>query len=130
MIGSNNYMGLTHDPRILEAAKAALDQVRQRQHRQPVPQRQPRPARPARGGPGRLGRQAEGPRVQHGYQTNLGTIGALVGRNDTVFLDKLDHACIQDGARLGWGEIKRFRHAELDHLEQQLAGAPTRSAAS
>ena len=56
-----------------------------------------------------------------GYQTNLGTIGALIGRTDTIFLDKLDHACIQDGARLGWGEIKRFRHAELDQLERQLA---------
>jgi 8-amino-7-oxononanoate synthase len=121
MIGSNNYMGLTHDPRILEAAKAALFKY----------------------GSGNTGsRFLNGNLDLHdqleedladwigkpaalvfstGYQTNLGTIGALIGRTDTIFLDKLDHACIQDGARLGWGEIKRFRHAELDQLERQLA---------
>ncbi|MDX1390673.1 MAG: pyridoxal phosphate-dependent aminotransferase family protein, partial [Acidobacteriota bacterium] len=121
MVGSNNYMGLTHDPRILEAAKAALEKY----------------------GSGNTGsRFLNGNLDLHdqleedladwvgkpaalvfstGYQTNLGTIGALIGRTDTVFLDKLDHACIQDGARLGWGEIKRFRHAELDQLERQLA---------
>jgi 8-amino-7-oxononanoate synthase len=121
MIGSNNYMGLTHDPRIIEAAKKALDKY----------------------GSGNTGsRFLNGNLDLHdeleeiladwigkpnalvfstGYQTNLGTIGALIGRTDTVFLDKLDHACIQDGARLGWGDIKRFRHAELDHLEKQLS---------
>ncbi|TFG66181.1 MAG: pyridoxal phosphate-dependent aminotransferase family protein, partial [Gemmatimonadales bacterium] len=121
MIGSNNYMGLTHDPRIIEAAKAALDKY----------------------GSGNTGSRflngnldiidqleedladwlgkPKGLVFSTGYQTNLGTISALLGRNDTVFVDKLDHACIQDGCRLGWGEIKRFRHAELDHLEKLLA---------
>jgi 7-keto-8-aminopelargonate synthetase-like enzyme len=55
-----------------------------------------------------------------GMQTNLGTISALVGRNDTVFLDKDDHASIVDAARLGWGRIKRFRHNDLEDLERQL----------
>ena len=123
MIGSNNYMGLTHDPRIIEAAKAALDKY----------------------GSGNTGSRflngnldiidkleddladwlgkPKGLVFSTGYQTNLGTISALIGRKDTVFLDKLDHACIQDGARLGWGDIKRFRHAELDHLEKLLVKA-------
>jgi len=123
MVGSNNYMGLTHDPRIIEAAKQALDRY----------------------GSGNTGsRFLNGNLDLHdkleedladfvgkeaalvfstGYQTNLGAIGALVGRNDTVFLDKLDHACIQDGARLGWGEIQRFRHADYDHLERLLDAA-------
>ncbi|MFQ5746130.1 MAG: aminotransferase class I/II-fold pyridoxal phosphate-dependent enzyme [Gemmatimonadota bacterium] len=121
MVGSNNYMGLTHDPRILEAARAALDKY----------------------GSGNTGsRFLNGNLDLHdrleadladfvgkeaalvfstGYQTNLGTIGALVGRNDTVFLDKLDHACIQDGARLGFGEIQRFRHGDLKTLDRMLA---------
>jgi len=120
MVGSNNYMGLTHDPRIIEAAKAALDKY----------------------GSGCTGsRFLNGNLDLHdqleedladfinkeaalvfstGYQTNLGTIGALIARNDTVFLDKLDHACIQDGARLGFGDIQRFRHADIDHLERLL----------
>jgi 8-amino-7-oxononanoate synthase len=123
MVGSNNYMGLTHDPRIIEAAKRALDTY----------------------GSGNTGsRFLNGNLDLHdqledeladfvgkeealvfstGYQTNLGSIGALIGRNDTVFLDKLDHACIQDGARLGFGDIQRFRHADLDHLERLLASA-------
>ncbi len=123
MIGSNNYMGLTHDPRIIEAAKEALDKY----------------------GSGNTGsRFLNGNLDLHdqleedladyvgkeaalvfstGYQTNLGTIGALIGRNDTAFLDKLDHACIQDGARLGWGEIQRFRHADFEHLEKLLDAA-------
>jgi 8-amino-7-oxononanoate synthase len=123
MVGSNNYMGLTHEPRILEAAKQAL----------------------YRYGSGNTGsRFLNGNLDLHdqleeeladfvgkeealvfstGYQTNLGAIGALVGRNDGVYLDKLDHACIQDGARLGFGDIHRFRHADMDHLERLLAAA-------
>lgn len=123
MVGSNNYMGLTHDPRIIEAAKQALDKY----------------------GSGNTGsRFLNGNLDLHdqleedladfvgkeaalvfstGYQTNLGSIGALIGRNDTVFLDKLDHACIQDGARLGFGEIQRFRHADYEHLEKLLEAA-------
>jgi 7-keto-8-aminopelargonate synthetase-like enzyme len=54
-------------------------------------------------------------------QTNLGTISALVGRSDVVVLDKLNHASIVDGARLGWGETKRFRHNDLTDLERTLA---------
>jgi len=121
MIGSNNYMGLTHDPRILEAAKAALDKY-------------------GSGNTGSrflngnldihdqledelaafVGKEA-GLVFSTGYQTNLGTIGALVGRGDTVYLDKFDHACIQDGARLGFGDVQRFRHEDQDQLEHLLS---------
>ncbi|MDT8435732.1 MAG: aminotransferase class I/II-fold pyridoxal phosphate-dependent enzyme [Gemmatimonadota bacterium] len=121
MIGSNNYMGLTHDPRILEASRKALETY----------------------GSGNTGsRFLNGNIDLHdrleeelaaftgkeaalvfstGYQTNLGTIGALIARGDTVYLDKLDHACIQDGARLGFGTIERFRHEDYGHLEKLLA---------
>jgi len=121
MVGSNNYMGLTHDPRIIEAAKAALDRY----------------------GSGNTGsRFLNGNldlhnRLEHelaafvgkesalvfstGYQTNLGTLGALIGRNDAVYLDKLDHACIQDGARLGFGDVQRFKHNDFQMLDRMLA---------
>jgi len=120
MIGSNNYMGLTHDPRILEAAKDALDRY----------------------GSGNTGsRFLNGNLDLHnlledrlaeftgkesalvfstGYQVALGSIGALIGRTDTVFLDKFDHACIQDGARLGFGDVVRFPHGDLDRLRRLL----------
>ena len=45
-----------------------------------------------------------------GFQVNLGTIACLVDRRDVVYLDKQDHACIIDGARLGLGDIRKFRH--------------------
>jgi 7-keto-8-aminopelargonate synthetase-like enzyme len=56
-----------------------------------------------------------------GMQVNLGTISALVGRNDVVILDREDHASIVDGARLGWGEIKRYRHNDVRELERILS---------
>jgi len=120
MVGSNNYMGLTHDPRILEAARDALEKF----------------------GSGNTGsRFLNGNLDLHdrleveladfvgmeaalvfstGYQTNLGTLGALIGRSDTVFVDKLDHASIQDGVRLGLGRVQRFNHGDFANLDRML----------
>ena len=55
-----------------------------------------------------------------GMQVNLGTVSAVVGRGDTVILDKDDHASIVDGARLSWGNIERFKHNDLADLERVL----------
>ena len=43
-----------------------------------------------------------------GFQVNLGAIACLVSKGDTVYLDKQDHACIIDGARLSFGDVKKF----------------------
>jgi len=56
-----------------------------------------------------------------GYQANLGLISGLVGRGDLVFLDKLDHASIVDGAKMSFGETERFNHGDLDQLELRLS---------
>ncbi len=61
MLGSNNYLGLTHHPKVLEAASRALCPLRVRLHRQPLPQRHPRPARPARALACRVPRQGRLP---------------------------------------------------------------------
>jgi 8-amino-7-oxononanoate synthase len=120
MIGSNNYLGLTHDPRVIAAAQAAI----------------------AKYGSGCTGsRFLNGNTDLHdlmeirlaaltgkeaglvfstGFQTNLGVISTLVGRTDSVFIDKLDHASIVDGCRLSAGETVRFRHGDLDDLEAKL----------
>jgi 8-amino-7-oxononanoate synthase len=120
MIGSNNYLGLTHHPCIVEAAQAAIKKY----------------------GSGCTGsRFLNGNMDIHelleerlaglmeteaalvfstGYQTNLGVIGTLVGRNDRVYLDKLDHASIVDGSRLSYGEVIRFKHGDLEGLRRQL----------
>jgi 7-keto-8-aminopelargonate synthetase-like enzyme len=57
-------------------------------------------------------------------QVNLGTISSLVGRGDTVILDKDDHASILDGAKLSWGETKRFARNDMGELERILAKLP------
>jgi 8-amino-7-oxononanoate synthase len=59
-----------------------------------------------------------------GMQVNLGTISALIGRGDSAVLDKDDHASIVDGTRLSWGEMKRFRHNDMEDLEKVLGGLP------
>jgi 8-amino-7-oxononanoate synthase len=122
-LGSNNYLGLTHDPRVLEKAERAGRQY----------------------GTGCTGsRLLNGTLDLHekleaeladfmgkeaalvfstGYQTNLGVIAALVHRGDAVILDKLDHASIVDGAKLSAGTTYRYNHADLGALQRALERA-------
>ena len=121
MMGSNNYLGLTHHPDVLAAADAALKKY----------------------GSGCTGsRFLNGTLDLHeqlevalaeftgkeaclvfstGYQANLGLVSGLVGRGETVYLDKLDHASIVDGAKMSYGEVVRFNHGDLTGLERKLA---------
>jgi len=120
MLGSNNYLGLTHHPKVIEAATAAMKKY----------------------GTGCTGsRLLNGTLDLHeklesdlaefvgheaaivfstGYQTNLGTISALVSRDDVILIDKLDHASIVDGCTMADGEMLRFRHNDLSDLEAEL----------
>jgi 8-amino-7-oxononanoate synthase len=55
-----------------------------------------------------------------GYMANLGVITALVGRGDAVFEDRLNHASLLDGGLLSAAKFKRYRHADVDHLKEQV----------
>jgi 8-amino-7-oxononanoate synthase len=123
MLGSNNYLGLTHDPRVLEQAEQAG----------------------RRYGSGCTGsRLLNGTLDLHdqletelaafvgkqaalvfstGFQTNLGVIATLAQRGDTLILDKLDHASIIDGANLSPATVYRYRHADLGSLQRALERA-------
>jgi 8-amino-7-oxononanoate synthase len=125
MVGSNNYLGLTHHPRVLEAARKAL----------------------VRYGSGATGsRLLNGTLSLHdeleqrfaeffgkeaalvfttGYQANVGTIGALLGRDDHVFLDRLDHASIVDGAQISRGIVHRYVHNDTASLGRALGSVPS-----
>jgi 8-amino-7-oxononanoate synthase len=120
MLGSNNYLGLTNHPRVKEAAAAALQKY----------------------GSGCAGsRFLNGTLDVHveleeklaslvgkekalvfstGFFANLGTISTMVGRGETVIVDRTDHASIIDGCRMSFGNVRKYRHQDMDHLEYCL----------
>ena len=124
MIGSNNYLGLTTHPAVRQAAIEAI-------------RRYGTSCTGSRFLNGTLELHLELERrlaefvgteaalvFSTGYQTNVGTISALVGRGDFVVTDKDDHASIVDGCRLAFGEMRRFRHNDMAHLERVLTKLP------
>ncbi|MGE3537391.1 MAG: aminotransferase class I/II-fold pyridoxal phosphate-dependent enzyme [Candidatus Tectimicrobiota bacterium] len=120
MVGSNNYLGLTNHAKVKEAVINAVKKY----------------------GTGCTGsRYLNGTLTLHvdaeerlatfmqresallfstGYQTNVGTISALVGKGDFVITDRLDHASIVDGCRLSFGKALKFRHNDMEDLERIL----------
>ncbi|HLA98171.1 MAG TPA: pyridoxal phosphate-dependent aminotransferase family protein [Anaerolineales bacterium] len=124
MCGSNNYLGLTTHPKVRQAAIDAVNlygtsctgsrfangtlELHEQLERELAEW---------------VGKEAA-LIFTTGMQTNLGVISALVGRGDIVILDKDDHASIVDGARLSWGEMKRFRHNDMADLERVLSNNP------
>jgi 8-amino-7-oxononanoate synthase len=127
MIGSNNYLGLTTHPKVRTAAKEAIDRygtscTGSRYLNGTLKLHQELEARLA----AFVGKEAALV-FSTGMQVNLGVISALVGPGDTVIVDKENHASIVDGCRLALGEMKRFRHGDLDHLELVLKKVPANS---
>lgn len=119
---SNNYLGLANHPALREAAKKAIDDygvgpgaVRSIAGTMTVHDQLEQAV-------------AEFKRVeaaitfQSGFMANCAVIPALVGKNDTIVSDELNHASIIDGARLSRAKIKVFSHNDMDALEKILAG--------
>jgi 8-amino-7-oxononanoate synthase len=123
MLGSNNYLGLTHDPRVIEAAEKVARQYgtgctgsRFLNGTLDLHEKLEAELADFLGKPSALV-------FSTGFQTNLGIISSLVDRDDVVIIDKLDHACIVDGAILSQGEIYRYNHNDMAHLEKMLQKA-------
>ncbi len=124
MIGSNNYLGLTTHPRVRQAAIQATETYGTS-------------CTGSRFLNGTLELHVELERelakfvgkeaalvFPTGYQTNVGTISGLVGRHDFVVTDKEDHASIIDGCNLSLGELRRYGHNDMNHLERVLSRLP------
>ncbi len=121
MLGSNSYLGLTSDPRVIEAANEATRRYgtgnagsRFLNGTLDIHEQLERKIADL------LGRESA-ILYSTGYQTNLGVISALVGPDDVVVTDKADHASIVDGCKLSFGEMQRFRHQDMAHLETVLS---------
>lgn len=124
MFGSNSYLGLTNHPLLIEAAQKALTKY----------------------GTGCAGsRFLNGTLDIHieleeklaeyvgkedalsfstGFQVNLGTISALIDRNDYIILDEFVHACTIDGSRLSFGKTLKYKHNDMQSLENALSKIP------
>jgi len=123
MIGSNNYLGLTNHPRVKEAAIKAIEKygtgcAGSRFLNGTLEIHEDLEEKLAR-----FFRKEAALVFATGYQTNLGAISALLGRNDVAIIDKYDHASIIDGCRLSFGQVKRFRHNDMKDLERTLESA-------
>jgi 8-amino-7-oxononanoate synthase len=120
MIGSNNYLGLTQHPKVVEAAKAALERygtgcTGSRYLNGTLELHEELEYRLARF----MGKEAA-LIFSTGFQVNLGVISALMGRNELVITDREDHASIVDGCRLSFGKNLKFRHGDISELEGLL----------
>ena len=124
MLGSNNYLGLANHPEVKEAASLALAlygtgvagsrllngtldlHVELEQKLARFTQREDALVFPT------------------GFQVNLGVLSSLLGRRDVAVLDALDHACIIDGCRLGFGRTVKYRHNDMADLARKLEQIP------
>jgi len=118
---SNNYLGLANHPRLVDAAKKAMDQYGVG----------PAAVRTIAGTMD-LHLQLENRLAafkgveaaitfQSGFMANLATIPALVGKDDVIFSDRLNHASIIDGCRLSRARIVAYEHCDPDDLRKQIA---------
>lgn len=124
MMGSNNYLGLVSEPRVIEAAREAalkygtgcagsrllngtLDIHEELERRLAA-----------------FAMKEAALLYSTGYQANLGAIATLAGRADCVVLDKRNHASIVDAVQLSRAQAHRFRHNDMDHLGHVLEGIP------
>ncbi len=124
MIGSNNYLGLTADPRVRQASIEAVEQygtsvTGSRFLNGTLELHLELDRRLAKF----VGKEAALV-FPTGYQTNVGTITALVQKGDYVIIDKDDHASIVDGCMMSRGEMRRFRHSDISSLDDLLSKLP------
>jgi 8-amino-7-oxononanoate synthase len=124
MVGSNNYLGLTSHPQIKEAAIRAVEKygtgcAGSRFLNGTLDLHHEVESRLAK-----FKKKEAALLFSTGFQTNLGVISALVGKDDVVIIDRWNHASIIDGCRLTFGQTLKYRHNDTEDLERILVSHP------
>jgi len=124
LIGSNNYLGLIDHPKVMQAAKEAIDRYGvatcgSRFLTGTIDLHEILEDRLAR-----FMNKEAAVTFSTGYQTNLGIISSIAGKDDVVVTDRMDHASIIDACRLSKAEVKKFKHNDLHDLERVLSEIP------
>lgn len=127
MLGSNNYLGLTTCPEVIQAGVDAIKQFGSgcsgsRFLNGTLSLHQTLERKLAE-----FLRKDDAVTFSTGFQSNLGIISTLVGRNDYVICDRENHASIYDACRLSYGTMLRYRHNDMEELERQLQKVPASS---
>ena len=120
MFGSNNYLGLTRHPEVMQAARDAIETYGTSMTGSRLLNGSTHLHEELEGRIARFVGKEAALVFTTGYQANLGTISSLVGRHSVAVVDKADHASIYDGCRLADGEMIRFKHNDPEHLESVL----------
>src|SRR5713101_4665165 len=120
MFGSNNYLGLTRHPHVIEASANAVRTYGTSMTGSRLLNGSTLLHEELEGRIARFVRKEAALVFTTGYQANLGTISSLVNKRCVAVVDKADHASIYDGCQLAEGEMIRFKHNDADHLETVL----------
>jgi 8-amino-7-oxononanoate synthase len=122
--GSNDYLGLAADPRIVEAVRASLDDAGWGAGASPLVTGRSELHAALEVEIARFEGAQAALLFPTGYAANVGAIASLVGKGDAVYSDALNHASLIDGCRLSGATIHVYRHHDLDHLQELLRQSP------
>ncbi|MES2309115.1 MAG: 8-amino-7-oxononanoate synthase [Verrucomicrobiota bacterium] len=120
---SNDYLGLASEPFLKEAAHAAVEKWGTGSGAARLICGNLRIHEALEAETAKLKGTESALSFSSGFAVPMGVIPALVGKGDTVILDKLSHACLIDGARLSGAEVRVFPHQNLEYLEKLLKEA-------
>jgi 8-amino-7-oxononanoate synthase len=120
---SNDYLGLAGHPRIRAAAHRAIDAFGFGAGASPIVVGHSRAHEDAEAAFARFTGLPRALLFPSGYAANLGILAALAGRSAEIFADRLNHACLTDGAILSRATLRRYPHGDLERLEALLAAS-------
>ena len=124
MMGSNSFLNLATHPRVVAAAKAAIDRFGYGMGAVPVYAGTTDLHRRLEQAIARFLRQEDAILFPCGYSGNVGVLSALCGSGDVILNDAANHASIFDGGQLSGADLRIYLHGNLRHLEKQLRQLP------